>query len=548
MEKDVKVICYVRSSTDKQEVESQRKEVFEMAIKDGYTKDQILSVGGEGISAVKGGDDYKALFAQMYRHMEDYNVKCVYVWSVNRLIRNDDVEFFKLRSHLVKNKINLKVKTPSLELLDADGNCNLGVSIAFAIFAEMAKVDIEEMREKFKRGKARNAANGRYNGGKVRYGYRLAETTYTGDNGKIYKSKVFAIDDEAADVIRRRIYGDYVNTVISARKIADNLYKDGIINHRSTKTREMFVLEVLRSKVYTGERVAILDANGHPTYKTDADGNKVENTIQYPAIITTDVWEAAQAKMAQYRKQAKEPVENKKTVCYGLGLMRVKSGEAKQGYYTMQVKRCDAQMFEPVSKFTINADIADSLLLQTTDQYITEFAAKDAGAITKDLVQLQIEKTARAQEANAKANSIQERLDSMEKKVLRGILRPEIAEEMETELLNEKKAELAIVERLMAEIEELSDKATAIIDEQPQSLYRLCDVSRREKIMKYIDYCEVERVRNSVYTIAVHYKLNSNVDTYRIQSKKGVFERLEGETWQPFNLNRLNRYTARKRS
>lgn len=545
--KDAKVIIYVRSSTDKQEVESQRKDVVSMAVADGYTKEQMKFVGKEGVSAVKGGDDYHALFNEMYGLMERYTIDCIYVWSVSRLIRNDDLEFFKLKSYLVQNKINLKVKSPNLCLLDEKGNCNLGVSIAFDIFAEFAKADILEMKEKFSRGKRRNRAANYYNGGKVRFGYDVYKSTYTGENGKTYDCKKFKLHDTNADIVRRLIFGEYVNTVTSARKIADNLYKDGIINHRSSKSREMFVLEILRFKGYTGERVVVMDANGHPTTTTDADGNEVANTIQYPAIIDMETWEKAQAKMRNYQKQAKEPVVNKTTVCYTLGLMQVKNAEAKQGYYTMQVKRCDAQLVEPVSKFTINADIADSLVLQATDNYIEQFAAKDAGDVTTELMERQAEKLNRAKTSAELVSQMEERLQSIEKKVLRGYLKPEVAEEMEEELSRKINEERTMQERLMAEVEELADAATAVIDGQPETLYNLSDESRRERIIKYVEKCEVERVKNSVYIIAVHYKYNNTVDTFRIQSKKGVFEKFNGDGWQPYTLNRLNRYTTRKR-
>lgn len=542
-----KVIIYVRSSTDKQEVASQRKDLVSMAVKDGYTEEQMIFVGKAGVSAVKGGDDYHALFDEMYRAMETEKITSIYVWSVSRLIRNDDKEFFDLKAYLVRNHINLKVKTPSISLLDDNGKCNIGISIAFDIFAEFAKADIEEMREKFARGKRRNRAAGYYNGGKVRFGYKVVKSTYIGENGKAYDCKKFVKDETNADIVRRLIFDTYVNTVTSARKIADNLYKDGIINHRSSKTREMFVLEILRFRGYTGERVTVMDANGHPTTTTDADGKTIENTIQYPAIIDLETFEKAQTKLASSRKLAKEPVANKATVCYSLGLMQVKSDEAKQGYYTMQVKRCDAQMIEPVSKFTINADIADSLLLQATDKYIEQFAAMDAGSVTKDLVEKQAEKIQRAETSAKLVEEMKERLETIEKRVLRGYLRPEVAEEMEEELIAKIKAETSMQERLLVEVEELADRVTAIIDNQPETLYNLSDESRRERIIKYVDHCNVERVKNSVYTIAIHYKYTDTVDTFRIQSKKGVFEHLDGNGWQPYDLFRLNRYTLRKR-
>ena len=49
-----KAIVLVRTSTIKQEVESQRKEVIQFAINDGhYSEENIIEVGGKGVSAIK---------------------------------------------------------------------------------------------------------------------------------------------------------------------------------------------------------------------------------------------------------------------------------------------------------------------------------------------------------------------------------------------------------------------------------------------------------------------------------------------------------------
>lgn len=46
----MKAIAIIRTSTDRQEVESQKKEVIELAKLDGYTEDNIIVIGGWSFS------------------------------------------------------------------------------------------------------------------------------------------------------------------------------------------------------------------------------------------------------------------------------------------------------------------------------------------------------------------------------------------------------------------------------------------------------------------------------------------------------------------
>ena len=48
-----KVIALIRTSTEKQEVESQKRELIEYILKDGINEDDIIIVGQKGASAIK---------------------------------------------------------------------------------------------------------------------------------------------------------------------------------------------------------------------------------------------------------------------------------------------------------------------------------------------------------------------------------------------------------------------------------------------------------------------------------------------------------------
>lgn len=172
-----KVIALIRTSTDKQEVESQKKEVVSLILADGYKEEEIEVVGGAGASAIKLDEAYLANLNKVYALIETGCFESVYAWGIDRIGRNEEV-LMQFKNRLIKNRVQLVIKNPSLRLLNNDGSTNSGVELAFSLFATMAKQEMETKKERFHRGKKRNAATGKFNGGTVPYGYTLDENNF----------------------------------------------------------------------------------------------------------------------------------------------------------------------------------------------------------------------------------------------------------------------------------------------------------------------------------------------------------------------------------
>lgn len=242
-----KAIIIVRTSTVKQEIDSQRDEVIKYALSDGYTDDELEVIGDAGSSAIKLDERYLENIGKVYKVIENTpSIECVYAWAIDRIGRREEL-LMNFKNFLISKKINLKIKNPSLHLLEADGRVNSGAELAFSLFATMAKQEMEQKKERFKRAKARNHKEGKFNGGaETRFGYSV-------ENG------YFVVNREEADIVRL-VFEEYSTGNYSMQKLADELNSRGIRN-RDKLLNVPFIHKVLTTIDYigNGNKPVILD-------------------------------------------------------------------------------------------------------------------------------------------------------------------------------------------------------------------------------------------------------------------------------------------------
>ena len=197
-----KVITLNRTSTDKQEVESQSYENIEYLKKLGYEEDEIIVIGSAGASAIKLDERYKENLNLFYETLENTpTIELVFAWAIDRIGRNEEV-LMRFKNTLIDKKIQLQIKEPSLTLLNDDGTVNTGVELAFSLFATMAKQEMQMKNARFKRAKERNKREHKFNGGKIKFGYTVDEGGHIQEN------------EEEANILRSIIF-DYLNSNIS---------------------------------------------------------------------------------------------------------------------------------------------------------------------------------------------------------------------------------------------------------------------------------------------------------------------------------------------
>jgi DNA invertase Pin-like site-specific DNA recombinase len=169
-------IIFLRCSTEHQELESQKKETLEYAKSLGF--DDFIIIGKLGASAYKVNRLYLEMLNEMYHLIEtDKTIEAVVVWHLNRLARNDKVAM-EIKEFLINHKMQLFVKEPSLKLMKDNGIVDDGAELIFSIFATMSKQQAAELKVKSKRGKAKNRALHKHQGGAIPFGYTVDENKF----------------------------------------------------------------------------------------------------------------------------------------------------------------------------------------------------------------------------------------------------------------------------------------------------------------------------------------------------------------------------------
>lgn len=241
----MKILCIIRVSTDRQETDSQKKEMKEFCNENGFADNDIVYIEVAGASAVKENKAYLQMLEDIKTTIiSDSSIKAAAVWHLNRLGRIES-RLLQMKEFFVKNGIQLYCKTPNFTLLDSDGKESPAGSMVFSMFATMVKMDTQEMFAKMKRGRDAKREKGIYTGGWIKYGYKLDENKY------------LVINEEEASVVRT-IFELYATGKYSYMKLTNELKARGI--QKNGKPIELYSVEkILESESYCTNQVPIID-------------------------------------------------------------------------------------------------------------------------------------------------------------------------------------------------------------------------------------------------------------------------------------------------
>lgn len=283
-----KVICIYRTSTDRQEIEAQKKEVISMALSDGYKPEEIKLIGNQGASAIKLDKKYLKQMEDICDTIKNENIECVYVWSIDRIGRNEEV-LMKFKNILIDNKVQLKINNMSTTLFDKNWEVDKSFELVYAFFAIQAKQEMELKQERFERSRKRNVEAGVYNGGReIRFGYSVNES------GKI------VINNEEAETVRM-LYNMMASGKYSYYKLAIELKSRGM-KFRNTNVTFKNVERMFNSPAYIGKPFG-------------------KSGIKYPVIISEDLY-----------NRTKEVIANNN---------RIQNKETKHSYFANKLIKCN---------------------------------------------------------------------------------------------------------------------------------------------------------------------------------------------------------------
>lgn len=238
-----KAILLVRVSTERQSFDAQEQELFQLAIADGYSENDIIPIC-EKESGIKLKEEERKGLNTMKQLIEsDSLIDCVYSWEISRIARRKKI-LFSILEYLTDRKIQLIIKEPYIRLLNPDGSINDSAETTFTLFAQMAESEMRNKAARFKRAKQEMIKNYQYRGGWLPLGYKV-------DNGYI------VIAEEQATIVR----------------LIFSLYIEGVSSYKMSKE--------LQSRGYEFKLTTIRHILANKNYCSGL----------YPIIISKEIWD-----------------------------------------------------------------------------------------------------------------------------------------------------------------------------------------------------------------------------------------------------------------
>lgn len=267
----MKCILLVRVSTEVQSYEEQEKELVDLAIKHGYSQNDIRPVAYKE-SGIKLKEEERAGLNEMKELIETGEYDCVFAWEISRIARRKKI-LFSILEYLIEKKIQLIIKEPSIILLKQNFEVNEGSETIFTLYAQLAESEMRNKMARFERAKKEGYNKGKYMGGKIKLGYKVNEEGY------------WDIDEEGAKLVRT-IFEMYNSGQYSMTELGKELWERGYFPNLSITNIKSTIHQLLRNPIYIGVRTS--------------------NNI-FPAIIDQETWD----KCVQRRQENKHIPKSK---------------------------------------------------------------------------------------------------------------------------------------------------------------------------------------------------------------------------------------------
>lgn len=486
---NVKVIALYRVSSKQQDYTRQQKDIERVLAIDGYTPDQVIAIGKKESGVLLSMDEREGI-QEMKQHIETENVEAVYVHELSRLSRRV-ADTFAIRDYLQEKHVQLVCLNPNIKCFTDDWQINTTANMVFGVMASMAENEGILRKERLAGGKKIRKEKGLFAGGKVAFGYQMPD-----------KHKPVEINPETAPIVER-IFRMYVDEQKSTIVIGKQLHEEGIFS--GCKTLHAYihkVQDILRNKYYTGNEI-------------------------YPLIISNIQFQQAQERMNQ--KTAKPRESYKNNVYIGKGLLYINNHPMQPrrdvGTYVYNVQG-DERCF-------LNIDIADTLLLQLTDEFLHAPIISDNTSIIEGYKV----KVAEYQRMIANKQTHIEKLNANKDKLSIMELTDEISEtaakKARNDIKNEIKKTEADIITIESKIKDLENVINDMSEQQVIDVYSLEKREQAEMVKKCIDRVDLEKVRRGAIKLHVTYKPNvagtMENQTYVVYSMKHlVFQLVDG--------------------
>ena len=324
-----KCVLFARVSTQGQDYEHQLRQLRPVAIANGYSDSDIITVEGKE-SAISLEEEQRETLNEMKEIIEQYpDVNHVFVAAIDRLARRVSI-VLNVADFLASRKVNLTFLAPmQMTLLNPDGTRNQGTDMNLMLLAYGAQQEMSIKKARFQSGKAQLKAQKKVASGTVLYGYRKG------------KDKRPQVHEEEASIIREVFSllagdGDWTATKVDRYMVEKGEWKTACEKYHSAR-----VCTIVHNPAYKGGESA---------------------GVLYPRIVSDEVWEKAGARLRGNRNKPK--VHHKHRYYGDCGLTRYSDGRlmspcAKDWCYTTAYPRA-----------SVSINIVDLIVKLTMEHYL----------------------------------------------------------------------------------------------------------------------------------------------------------------------------------
>jgi len=374
-----RVYLYTRVSTAMQtegySLEAQRQKILEYAkFRDFVVVGEYSDAGFSGKN-IAGRMEFQRMLSDIESKKDD--IKYVLVFKLSRFGRNAADTLNSLQ-FMQDYGVNLICVDDNLDSSAATGK------LMISVMSAMAEIERENINAQTMAGRQQKAKKGGWNGGFAPYGYRLV-------NGQLI------VQEDEAEVIRE-IYNLYINTAYGPSKVAKEINKKYKKIPRSngylTSFTMAIVKDILDNPVYAG----LIAYGRHTTEKIDGKRNEFHTVKQtdkgkiiiadgqHEAIVTLELWEAAQAKRKANAK-TKEKID-KEHEYYLSGLLKCPScGGPMYGIHNGRKKKKDGTYYPMSYSYACrSSSLAMGRVCEQPQNYSENKLMEAITAIIKSLV------------------------------------------------------------------------------------------------------------------------------------------------------------------
>ncbi len=453
-----KSILLVRVSTERQSFDEQEKQLYNLAISDGYEPNNIIAIA-EKESGIKLTEEERRGLSRMKESIaNDSEIDCVYAWEVSRISRRKKV-LFSILEFLQERKIQLVILSPSIRMLNPDGTINESGEIVFTLFSQISESEMRNKQARFKRTRQAHKAQGLFTGGVAPIGYKV-------------ENKRMVVDEETAPIVR-----DIFSMYISGRHSVRSLAREFVANGKLKVSADQAV-----------RKLNIITRN--PIYKGGIGASK----CNFPAIVSEETWNKAQ----QIRiDNMSLPKKVGKDVYLGKHLLRCPMcGRLFTISKCSNIYRCTNLICRHLSGFNFN--IVDNALWLTAIQFYLDDWQTNAPK-HKEQLEKSIEETkTKIQIADEERESILASIDRLEERIILGKVSPEKGDELEEVLKKQLKDVSKQKNSYINQLDELNNRLLSAGKEKisMNRLLQITDMKVRDDMVKeYISKATLIRLK-----------------------------------------------------